>query len=87
METNCVTCGKPFTAQRSTARYCSNRCKQAHKNKRYGLVRPETEINILLDALKNLQKCHDKELIRHSTGIKQAFKRLDEFRKHFETLS
>ena len=32
MEINCQHCGKAFTAQRSTARYCSDSCRvQAHR--------------------------------------------------------
>ena len=38
MEINCQHCGKAFTAQRSTARYCSDSCRvQAHR------VRKEAE--------------------------------------------
>jgi hypothetical protein len=28
---NCVQCGKEFQRSRSTARFCSNKCRQRHK--------------------------------------------------------
>jgi len=86
LETNCVTCGKQFTAKRSTARYCSNKCKQANKNKRFGRVRPEVEISIMLDALNNLNKCDDRELLRCGTEISQALSKLDKLRERFEKI-
>lgn len=34
-EMKCEICGTPFSAKRSDARFCSNRCKQqAHRNRR-----------------------------------------------------
>lgn len=84
--TNCVTCGKPIEGKRSTRRYCDNKCKQANKNKRFGRVRPEAELSIMLDALNNLNKCDDRELLRHGTGIGQALASLDTLRERFDAI-
>lgn len=85
-KTNCVTCGKPIVGKRSTKRYCNNACKQANKHKRYGKIRPETELSIMLDALNNLNKCDDRELLRYGTGIGQALDALDKLRERFEAI-
>lgn len=79
----CLNCGNTFVAKRSTARYCSNRCKQANKNKRYGKVRPETELSIIEDALRQLRKCHAEELANYSIEVERVLVQLDEFKARY----
>lgn len=50
----CVICGGVFTAQRSTARYCSGRCRNiAWRNRKLAPVFPDSPPRIEAAAKKN----------------------------------
>ena len=61
MLTYCVMCGKPFVAQRKTAKYCSNRCKMQAKRSfpAPDMDAPRMEFAVTLDeAAKVVQDAH-----------------------------
>lgn len=60
---NCEICGAEYMARRSTAKYCSNRCKQVAKRGStfHGEIEPSTARISLTDdeALSVVSRAHD----------------------------
>lgn len=79
--THCIQCGKLYPAQRKTARYCSDKCKQNyHRNHIEHNVDVPGELDKALDSLRLLADVSPEMLMRHAWNlerVRNAVKLLD----------
>lgn len=66
--TDCLECGKEFEAKRSTAKFCSAKCRQRHNRKHRNQVNVVHEAMTIIDAVERLKKRSIKELYDEHIG-------------------
>ena len=70
-ETNCTYCGKLYTAQRSTSKYCSSKCRQAANRVYYNKINVTYEVLNAIDHIKRLEVAGEDELLSNAAQIEK----------------
>jgi len=87
METNCKYCGKLFTGRRTSARFCSSKCRQRYHRRRAGVIDVGVECSIATDALKNLMRALPQDIDENMIYLEKLNEQVLVFQLFLEHLS
>jgi predicted nucleic acid-binding Zn ribbon protein len=82
--THCKQCTQPYEAQRSTSRFCSDKCRLKYNRRNVNSVNTELECLKAAQALDRLLNLSDDALIRDAYQLQMVLERAEKLRKRRE---
>jgi len=79
--TDCKECGRPFPAKRSTAMYCSAKCRQRASRKHPAKVNVSYEALNASDSLQRILSLNDEQLNNEIHKLESLWRDVKEIRQ------
>lgn len=85
--TSCLYCGKQFVAQRSTAKFCSAKCRKAHSRASHGNINVGVETSVATDAIRNLMDADKRELMKNAYYVEMMLDKMEKFERMYKEIN